>query len=195
MTDHLSDCSRFDEPIALLAAGCLPTGERDAVRRHLERCPACAARHDELVSLCGVLRDGRPDASAPAAVIHDRTAGARNSIHPRPMSRRMPSRLMVRLGVGVAAASVLVVVGMILFSSRPSSESVDDLRMAVDAAGAASAPAKAPAFDREQPPTLYEYESAFAKSDAAFDALLCRDRQWLPVEPPYPRSLLKELQR
>lgn len=48
MTDHLSNCERWQEPISLLAAECLPAEEEAGVRQHLAGGAACAGRFADL---------------------------------------------------------------------------------------------------------------------------------------------------
>jgi|GEM_PF-790041 len=201
MTDHLINCERWQEPISLLAAGCLPTAEEAEVRRHLAGCAACAARFTELAALCASVSRGRPSAAVQAAAIRDRWNGAALDVRPRRPVRHTRS---LEVWLGGALAASLLIAALWLVHRRPG-ESPPVLREPwVAAGGAKSGTERAPLLPGPpQPlpnapsaggtqPTLRAYELALAQSDEAFEALLERHGESIVFEPYNPNSLLQE---
>nr|MCU0874684.1 zf-HC2 domain-containing protein [Pirellulaceae bacterium] len=91
MTDPFATCERWDEPISLLAAGCLPAEEEANVRQHLAHCAACAARAAELTAVCASLNRSRPSAAVHAAAVCERWNAAAEGVLPRRPVRHTPS--------------------------------------------------------------------------------------------------------
>ena len=116
MYDPLPNCEPWHEPISLLAAGCLPAEEEPGVRQHLADCPACAARLDELTTVCAGLSHSRPSAAVPTAVLCDRWHEAADFVTPRRPLRGRSSRVLWLSGA--LAASLLVAV-LWLANHRP----------------------------------------------------------------------------
>jgi outer membrane lipoprotein-sorting protein len=59
MNDLHHPCEPWAEPISLAAAGCLSPDEQQEVRRHIETCPDCRERFQELTRLCAMLTEAR----------------------------------------------------------------------------------------------------------------------------------------
>ena len=106
MTDPFATCERWQEPISLLAAGCLPAEEEADVRQHLAHCAACAARAAELTAVCASLSRSRPSAAVHTAAVCERWNAAAEGVLPCRPVRHTPS-----LGFwlsGALAASLLI---------------------------------------------------------------------------------------
>ena len=202
MTDHLSNCERCQEPISLLAAGCLPAEDEAGVRQHLANCAACAARLAELTAVCTSLSRSRPSAALPTAAICERWNEAAGGLPPRRPMRHTPS---LGFWLSGALAASLLVAALWLAHRQPgdSPPGLQEPRMA--AGGAPSGTEQAPLPpDRPPPvekvpvervwsqPTLRAYELALAQSDEAFEALLQQHGESIVFEPYNPQSLLKE---
>jgi len=59
MSDLQHPCEHWAESISMAAAGCLPVGEEQKVRRHGEACSGCGERLQQLTGLCGTLAGQR----------------------------------------------------------------------------------------------------------------------------------------
>lgn len=106
MTKPISNCERWQEPISLLAAECLPAAEETGVRQHLANCADCTARLAELATVCASLRHSRPSAAILIAAISERWHDAAEGVTPCRSVQRIPS-----LGFwlsGALAASLLI---------------------------------------------------------------------------------------
>lgn len=202
MTDHLSNCERWQEPISLLAAGCLPAEEEAGVRKHLAHCAACAARLAELTAVCASLSHSRPSAAVHTAAICERWNDAAAGVLPRRPVWRTPS-LVFWLSAALAAS--LLVAAVWLVQRQPGGSSPGPQEPRVAAGGAKSRAEQAPLppdlpppvenvpVERVWPqPTLRAYELALAQSDEAFEALLQRHGESIVFEPYNPQSLLQE---
>ncbi len=199
MTEEISNCERWQEPISLLAAGCLPAEEEFGVRQHLANCAACETRLTELASVCTSLRRNRPSAVIPIAAISERWNDAAEGVPPRHSVQRIPT-----LGFwlsGTLAASLLIA-AVWLTQRQPGGAASDPREPHIVAGGAkfgtqAPLPAEALAPSAEEvpverdwsQPTLRDYEQALAESDEAFDALLQRHGESVVFEPYDPQSL------
>ena len=114
----MSSCEHTREAIGAYALGALDPDEAAAVRRHLETCPECAAEHDALASLPGLLSlaGGAEQAvSEPLSpAFEERLLDAYASDRPRSPGRRLrwqlPRRRWLAAGAvglaGIAAAFV-----------------------------------------------------------------------------------------
>lgn len=202
MTDHLSNCERWQEPISLLAAGCLRAEEEAGVRRHLDDCAACTARFAELTAVCTSLSRSRPSAAAHTAALCERWNAAAEGVLPRRPVRRTAS-LVFWLGGALAAS--LVIAAVWLATRQPGGSPPSPPEPHVAAGGAPSAaeraslppdlppPVEKTPVERDwSQPTLRAYELALAQSDEAFEALLQRHGESIVFEPYNPRSLLQE---
>jgi hypothetical protein len=161
MNDRSKTCDDWAEAVSLMAADCLSADEAVEVREHLDRCPTCQQRFEQLVAVCGGL-----EASGPLAPSAGETIVARMmaEIERRPaLDRRMPRRWGIGVSLAVAA-SLLVAVGVRVFLSldRKSPE-----------------PILATAERSASPATLLAYQRAFGESDEAFDRLLAIDGERL----------------
>ena len=202
MTDHFSNCERWQEPISLLAAGCLPAEEEAGVRRHLAHCAACAARLAELTAVCTSLSRSRPSAAVHTAAICERWNEAAEGVLPRRPVRRTPS-LVFWLSAALAASLLIAAVWLVQRQPGGSSPGPQEPRVA---AGGAKSRAQQPPLPPDLPPpvenvpvervwpqpTLRAYELALAQSDEAFEALLQRHGESIVFEPYNPQSLLQE---
>ena len=202
MTDLLSNCERWHEPISLLAAGCLPAEEEAGVRQHLAHCAACAARFAELTAVCACLNRSRPSAAVQAAAIRDRWNQAADHVTPHRPVRHTPSLVFWLSG---ALAASLLIAALWLAHRQPGGSLPVPQEPHVAAGGAKSraeqAPlppdlplpaAKVPVERVWSQPTLRAYELALAQSDEAFEALLQRHGESIVFQPYHPHSLLKE---
>jgi outer membrane lipoprotein-sorting protein len=68
MNDLPYSCERWAELISLLPAGCLSSEEERDVRRHIDTCPSCRERFQQVQLVCGALADVPPLADEEAAV-------------------------------------------------------------------------------------------------------------------------------
>jgi hypothetical protein len=116
MTHHVG------EDLGAYALGALDDDERDAVREHLERCPECRSRYDEIAGLPTLLdlaaMSGKHDVAPLAPVLEERVLDrfAREVGERRPRRVRRPRRHWMFAGGGAlaaaAVAAVLLVVGL-----------------------------------------------------------------------------------
>jgi anti-sigma factor RsiW len=205
MTDPFATCERWDEPISLLAAGCLPAEEEADVRQHLAHCAACAARAAELTAVCASLSRSRPSAAVHTAAVCERWNAAAEGVLPRRPVRHTPS-LGFWLSGALAASLLIAAVWLVHRQPGGSPPGPQEPRVAV---GGAKSRAEQPPLPSDLPlpvekvpvervwsqPTLRAYELALAQSDEAFEALLQRHGESIVFEPYDPQSLLKESYR
>lgn len=124
----IMDCKRIKDELVAYLDGELGESAAAAVRGHLERCPACKLDLERLSaagSILGEIRDIEPSA--------DFTARTMRRALDAPQLRVSRSALMRRLVPAVAAAVVLVALGLWLLSpSGPeSTESLDPVEMEI----------------------------------------------------------------
>lgn len=200
MTVEISNCERWQEPISLLAAGCLPAEEESGVRQHLANCAACEARLAELATVCTSLRRSRPSAAIPIAAICERWNDAGEGVTPRRSVRRIPS---LGFWLSGALAASLLIAAVWLTQRQPGNSLPGPQEPRVATGGAKSRmepqppgpppPAANPAVEPVwSQPTLRAYKLALAQSDEAFDALLQQHGESVVFEPYDPQSVLKE---
>jgi anti-sigma factor RsiW len=202
MTDQLSNCERWQEPISLLAAGCLPAEDEAGVRRHLDHCAACAAVLAELTAVCASLSRSRPSAAVHAAAICERWSEAAEDVLPCRPGRRTPPRV---LWLSAALAASLLIAAVWLVQRQPGGSPSGPQESRVAAGGAPSGAEQAPLPPELPPPvenvpvervwsqpTLRAYELALAQSDEAFEALLQRHGESIVFEPYNAQSLFQE---
>lgn len=198
MTDRTSHCEPWQEPISLLAAGCLPAEEEPGLRQYLAHCADCAARLAELTAVCATLSRSCPAATVRAAAIRERWNAAAEGATPHRSVQRIPS-----LGFGLtgALAASLLIAAVWLASRQPGGwlSGMQEPHVAVGEAesGAEQAPLvpELPPPPREitpvervwSQPTLRAYELALAqlaasrKSAEPADVLRTLSQLFLPA--------------
>lgn len=199
MNEPISNCERWQEPISLLAAGCLPAEEKSGVRQHLANCAACEAQLTELATVCTSLRHSRPSATIPIAAICERWHDAAEGLTPHRSVQRIPS---LGFWLSGALAASLLIAAVWLTQRQPGGAAPSPQEPHVVAGGekfGAQAPLpaddlatslhKVPVERVRSQPTLRDYELALAESDEAFDALLQGHGESLVFEPYDPQSL------
>jgi hypothetical protein len=111
-------CEHFSTAVGAYALGALDPDEAAAVRRHLESCPECAAVHDELAPLPGLLSLAggaekavtEPLSPAFEERLLDAYARDHASSPRRRLKWRMPRRRWLAVGaVGLAAVAAAIV--------------------------------------------------------------------------------------
>jgi hypothetical protein len=204
MNEPPPNCEPWHEAISLLAAGCLPASEETGVRQHLAGCAACAAQFAELTAVCVTLSRSRPSATDHAVAIRSRWSTAADRVTPR---RPVPSVPWRVFWLSAALAVSLLTAVLWLAQRQPGgSPTVPHVPRVADG-GSQSVPdqmsrpphlpppsplANPPVEPAWSQPTLRAYETAFAQSDEAFDALLERHGESIVFEPYHPQSLMKE---
>ena len=111
-------CEHLQSAIGAYALGALDPDEAAAVRRHLETCPECAAEHDALAPLPGLLSLAggaeeaveQPLSPAFEERLLDAFARDRAALPRRRLRWRLPRRRWLAVGaVGVAAVAAAIV--------------------------------------------------------------------------------------
>jgi hypothetical protein len=105
-------CEHVQSAIGAYALGALDPDEAAAVRRHLETCPECAAEHDALAPLPGLL--------SLDAFARDRAASPR-----RRLRWRLPRRRWLAAGAVGLAAVAAALVGLALTGGEEPSRRYD----------------------------------------------------------------------
>jgi hypothetical protein len=187
------DCHRWDEPLSLLAAGCLDSSLEPPLRRHLVACPRCAREWEDRSRLARSLAAAAPPGDGHAAAIERRwtdliTATAAGEHTTTPPPERRPRRRLAILGGVAAAASVAILWGATDVGRMPPPPPVPAV-----APPAVPAVAETPAGGPppSTAPILVAHELALARSDAAFDDVLRRHSASAPFMPS-DRSFLEQ---
>ena len=202
MNEHLQTCQSLAEAVSLLAAGCLTPDEEIEAQQHLATCSACRERFKQLDSVCIGLHAARPEErlSAAEAVVARALAeiGASATLVGDHVMSRSRSKSRWRLvAVSAIAASLLAVVSWQSFSfvTQQSSDVVHYTPpKVIPASGQESGTAVARTTAAVERPTLLALQRAAARSDEAFDDLLCGNEvvYFSPLDAP---SLLLETDR
>ena len=127
----MSSCEQHRSALGAYALGALDPDEAAAVRRHLESCPECAAEHDELAPLPGLLALAggaekavtEPLSPAFEERLLDAYARDHASSPRRRLKWRMPRRRWLAVGaVGVAALAAAFVGVQVAGDDQPATD-------------------------------------------------------------------------
>jgi anti-sigma factor RsiW len=153
----MTACDHLRPALAAFVLGALDPAEAGDVRRHLDRCPACAAEHDALAPLPGLLSvaGGAEAATAeplPPAFeerLLDAFATERAPAPARPRRRPRWRRPRLRwMAAGVATAALAAGVAVVVTGeSEPLAPSYDVVLQGVGPAAEASARAELESLD------------------------------------------------
>jgi anti-sigma-K factor RskA len=177
-------CEHLREAVGAYALGALDPDEAAAVRRHLETCPECAAEHDALAPLPGLLSlaDGAEEAVekplSPAfeerlldAFARDRAASPR-----RRLRWRLPRLRWLAAGAVTAAAAVAAVVGVTqLGQDEPTPSYGVTFR---NVGGPATASASANLESSEEGTRVHLLVSGLPRDPDAVYEVLCDAEEW-----------------
>jgi anti-sigma factor RsiW len=151
-------CDDLRPAIGAYLLGALDPAEADEVRRHIERCPDCAAEHDALAPLPGLLSVAGGAEAATAEPLppafEERLLDAfatERALQPARRRRlaRLGSRRRLRwMAAGLATASLAAAAaGLVLGGGEPPPPSYDVVLEGVGSATAASARAELESLD------------------------------------------------
>ncbi len=179
----MSSCEQHRSALGAYALGALDPDEAAAVRRHLETCPECAAEHDALASLPGLLSlaGGAEQAvSEPLPpAFEERLLDAYASDRARSPRRRLrwhlPRRRWVAAGaVGIAAVAAAFA-GLQAGEEEPTTVRYDVTFQNVS--GPAAASARANLESDEEGTEVHLWVRGLAREEAVYE-VLCDAEEW-----------------
>jgi anti-sigma factor RsiW len=179
----MSSCEQHRSALGAYALGALDPDEAAAVRRHLETCPECAAEHDALASLPGLLSlaGGAEQAvSEPLPpAFEERLLDAYASDRARSPRRRLrwhlPRRRWVAAGaVGIAAVAAAFA-GLQAGEEEPTTLRYDVTFQNVS--GPAAASARANLESDEEGTEVHLWVRGLAREEAVYE-VLCDAEEW-----------------
>ena len=112
-------CSEIQEQLTASLEGMLPAAKEQAVRAHLQDCPACRSELAELQALQGRLADDAAALAKPAVESAAMDAILRRQVEE--IRRLKMHRLNRYIASGLAAVAALVLIGFVLMAALPNS--------------------------------------------------------------------------
>ena len=177
-------CEHLRPALGAYVLGGLDPDEAAAVRRHLEVCPECAAEHDALAPIPGLLSlaGGAEEATAkplsPAFEERLLDAYARDRSTPprrRRLAWRRPRRRWLAVGVATAAAAAAAVVGIAVTGDDEASPRYDVAFQNVSGPQQASAWADLESSDEGT--TVHLWVRGLPAEKAVYE-VLCDAEEW-----------------
>lgn len=179
----MSSCEQHRSALGAYALGALDPDEAAAVRRHLETCPECAAEHDSLASLPGLLSlaGGAEQAvSEPLPpAFEERLLDAYASDRARSPRRRLRWHLPRRRWVAAGAVGIAAVAAAFA-GLQSGDEEQPTARYEVtfqNVSGPAAASARANLESDEEGTEVHLWVRGLAREEAVYE-VLCDAEEW-----------------